>query len=122
PKFMKKPVYIYYELDNFYQNHRRYVESSSTQQLWRKEYENKTRSCRPINLTPNRTSIVPCGLKAWSLFNDTYTFFVNDGFLNVSKEGIAWKSDKGKFGKDVFPKNFQGGGMIGGAKLNASIP
>ena len=26
PKPMKGPVYIYYQLDNFYQNHRRYVE------------------------------------------------------------------------------------------------
>lgn len=25
PKPMKSPVHIYYELDNFYQNHRRYV-------------------------------------------------------------------------------------------------
>ena len=43
--------------------------------------------------------------------------------LQVSKKDIAWKSDQErKFGSDVYPKNFQSGGLIGGAKLNASIP
>ena len=30
---MKSPVYFYYQLNNFYQNHRRYVKSKSAQQL-----------------------------------------------------------------------------------------
>ena len=33
PEKMKAPVYVYYELDNFYQNHRRYVKSRSDSQL-----------------------------------------------------------------------------------------
>lgn len=43
--------------------------------------------------------------------------------LTVNKKDISWKSDQNsKFGSDVYPKNFQGGDMIGGAKLNESIP
>ena len=43
--------------------------------------------------------------------------------LEVNKKNIAWDSDKEhKFGSDVYPKNFQSGGLIGGAKLNSSIP
>lgn len=30
---MKAPIYFYYELENFYQNHRRYVKSKSSTQL-----------------------------------------------------------------------------------------
>lgn len=30
---IKAPVYVYYQLDNFYQNHRRYVKSRSFNQL-----------------------------------------------------------------------------------------
>ena len=30
---MKAPVYFYYKLDNFYQNHRRYVKSKNEDQL-----------------------------------------------------------------------------------------
>ena len=33
PQTMKAPVFVYYELDNFYQNHRRYVKSRSDDQL-----------------------------------------------------------------------------------------
>ena len=30
---MQGPVYVYYQLDNFYQNHRRYVKSRDNDQL-----------------------------------------------------------------------------------------
>lgn len=33
PKLMKAPVYMYYKLDNFYQNHRRYASSRNDYQL-----------------------------------------------------------------------------------------
>ncbi|WKA06700.1 hypothetical protein VitviT2T_024589 [Vitis vinifera] len=123
PKQMKSPVYIYYQLDNFYQNHRRYVKGRSDKQLRSRASENDTSSCDPEDVTSNKSAIVPCGLIAWSLFNDTYGFSVNNTLLGVSKKNIAWKSDQQhKFGSDVYPKNFQSGGLIGGAKLNSSIP
>ncbi len=66
---------------------------------------------------------MPCGLIAWSLFNDTYSFSRNDTQLTVNKKDISWKSDReNKFGSDVFPKNFQNGTLIGGGSLNSSIP
>jgi hypothetical protein len=66
---------------------------------------------------------VPCGLIAWSLFNDTYAFSVNKKEVQVNKKNIAWASDKNsKFGSDVFPINFQKGGLIGGGNLNDKLP
>jgi len=63
--------------------------------------------------------IVPCGLIAWSLFNDTYSFSRNSVNLTVNKKDISWKSDRDhKFGSDVFPKNFQSGTLIGGGRLD----
>lgn len=57
------------------------------------------------------------------MFNDTYTISVNKKPIEVNKKDIAWKSDKNnKFGSDIYPSNFQKGGLIGGAKLNESIP
>ncbi|KAL1349183.1 hypothetical protein HN51_025696 [Arachis hypogaea] len=121
-KHMKSPVYIYYQLDNFYQNHRRYVKSRSDEQLRKRGEENETSTCKPEDMVNGR-AIVPCGLIAWSLFNDTYSFSVNKRNLTVNKKGISWKSDRNhKFGKDVFPKNFQNSSIIGGAHLNESIP
>ncbi|CAN6439639.1 unnamed protein product [Victoria cruziana] len=123
PSKMKAPVYVYYQLDNFYQNHRRYVKSRNDKQLMNKKYENTTTNCDPEATGSNGLPIVPCGLIAWSLFNDTYGFSINTIPLEVNKKDISWKSDRDhKFGKDVYPKNFQNGGLIGGAKLNETIP
>ncbi|XP_068639712.1 ALA-interacting subunit 1-like isoform X2 [Aristolochia californica] len=123
PKLMKSPIYVYYQLDNFYQNHRRYVKSRSDKQLRYRRHENYTKTCDPESTTSDRAAIVPCGLIAWSLFNDTYGFSVSNRVLELSKKDIAWKSDQDyKFGSDVYPKNFQSGGLIGGAKLNESKP
>lgn len=125
PRHMKSPIYVYYQLDNFYQNHRRYVKSRSDKQLLGKEPNDKnaTSMCEPEANTPNGDPIVPCGLIAWSLFNDTYKFYVNGKNLDVNRNNIAWASDKKhKFSSQVYPENFQTGGLVGGASLNASIP
>ncbi|XP_057972110.1 ALA-interacting subunit 1-like isoform X2 [Malania oleifera] len=123
PKQMKSPVYIYYQLDKFYQNHRRYFQSRIDKQLWTGDPNLDLGHCAPENIAANGSPIIPCGLIAWSLFNDTFGFAVNDKVLQVNKKNIAWKSDKEhKFGANVYPKNFQAGGLIGGAKLNESIP
>ena len=101
----------------------RYVKSRSDKQLRSRASEDDTSDCKPEAVTKNNSAIVPCGLIAWSLFNDTYGFSVKNKVLEVSKKDIAWKSDQEhKFGSDVYPKNFQSGSLIGGAKLNASIP
>ncbi|XP_061346782.1 ALA-interacting subunit 3-like isoform X2 [Gastrolobium bilobum] len=121
-KHMKSPIYVYYQLDNFYQNHRRYVKSRSDEQLRDTSDESSTSTCKPEDIA-NGKPIVPCGLIAWSLFNDTYSFSRDNKNLTVNKKGISWKSDREhKFGKDVFPKNFQNSSIKGGASLNESIP
>ncbi|PHU18566.1 ALA-interacting subunit 5 [Capsicum chinense] len=126
PKKMKQPIYVYYQLENYYQNHRRYVKSRSDQQLRSSSKRADVGSCEPEDRA-NGQPIVPCGLIAWSLFNDTYSFTSNRGgnantSLVVNKKGIAWKSDRDhKFGKDVFPSNFQKGPLIGGGKLDENV-
>ncbi|GMH01469.1 hypothetical protein Nepgr_003308 [Nepenthes gracilis] len=122
PKRMKAPIYIYYQLDNFYQNHRRYVKSRSDKQLLYGLRHSDTSTCKPEELS-NGIPIVPCGLIAWSLFNDTYTFRRGTVELKVNRNNIAWKSDREhKFGKEVYPYNFQNGSLIGGGNLDLHIP
>jgi LEM3 (ligand-effect modulator 3) family / CDC50 family len=94
------PVYFYYQLDNFYQNHRRYVKSRDYNQL-KGQYltpDKISTSCDPIvymNQTGRRTFVdktvtfngsapaYPCGLVAKSFFNDTYALsFVSGGVTN----------------------------------------
>lgn len=101
---------------------RRYVKSRSDQQLRHNGSASEVSACRPEDIA-NGMPIVPCGLIAWSLFNDTYSFAISSRNLTVNKREISWKSDRDhKFGRDVFPRNFQSGGIIGGAHLNESIP
>ncbi|CAN0911512.1 Putative ALA-interacting subunit 2 [Linum grandiflorum] len=100
-KYMKAPIYVYYQLDNYYQNHRRYVKSRSDKQLLHGLRTNDTSACSPEKSAGGRT-IVPCGLIAWSLFNDTYTFSREESKLRVNRKNIAWSSDRDhKFGKDL---------------------
>ncbi|XP_021904737.1 putative ALA-interacting subunit 2 [Carica papaya] len=121
-KHMKAPIYVYYHLDNYYQNHRRYVKSRSDQQLLKGLDYVATSSCQPAEFN-NGLPIVPCGLIAWSLFNDTFTFIHESKELKVSRKNISWKSDRDyKFGKNVYPFNFQNGTFVGGGKLDPRIP
>lgn len=100
----------------------RYVKSRSDQQLKDRKNENDISACKPED-DANGMPIVPCGLIAWSMFNDTYSFSRSSQQLQVNKKDISWKSDRDhKFGKDVFPKNFQNGNFTGGAHLDPSIP
>ncbi|KAL6530265.1 ALA-interacting subunit 1 [Orobanche hederae] len=123
PKKMKHPIYVYYQLDDFYQNHRRYVKSRNDEQYRNPLAYRKTGNCEPESLNNDGKPIVPCGLIAWSLFNDTYSLSRNGVALAINKNDIAWGSDKThKFGSNVYPKNFQSRSLIGGARLNESIP
>ncbi|GAQ86879.1 ligand-effect modulator 3 [Klebsormidium nitens] len=130
-KDMDAPVYVYYELDNFYQNHRRYVKSRSDTQL---RGDNPSQSsidssCKPEAFLRGNTSfeINPCGLIAWSYFNDTYAMAVNGANVPITQTGIAWKSDReDKFGA-YQPQNFntvpelRGGAPIGGVDNSTNI-
>eukprot|EP00243_Klebsormidium_subtile_P003049 TRINITY_DN1618_c0_g1_i1.p1 TRINITY_DN1618_c0_g1~~TRINITY_DN1618_c0_g1_i1.p1 ORF type:complete len:366 (+),score=111.67 TRINITY_DN1618_c0_g1_i1:150-1247(+) len=130
-KDMDAPVYVYYELDNFYQNHRRYVKSRSDTQL-RGDSPSESSidsSCKPEAFLRGNTSfeINPCGLIAWSYFNDTYAMSRNGNALPITQTGIAWKSDReDKFGAYT-PQNFntvpelRGGAPIGGVNNNTNI-
>lgn len=100
----------------------RYVKSRSDQQLLHGQEYSHTSACEPEE-SSNGLPIVPCGLIAWSMFNDTFTFARESAKLKVSRSNIAWKSDREhKFGKDVYPFNFQNGSLIGGAKLDPKVP
>ncbi len=72
-KDMSPPVYVYYELDNFYQNHRRYVKSRSDAQLkGGANFPNApTTDCDPLKEI-NGKKLWPCGLIANSMFNGAW--------------------------------------------------
>ena len=113
-KDIPAPVYVSYELGNFYQNHRRYVKSRSYQQLMGEpiDTDQANTQCDPVvtnsqmsrntsfnglPLDPDAVAY-PCGLIAKSLFNDTYVFSspADPFFLKpytIDSNNIAWKTD-----------------------------
>ncbi|CAI5960353.1 unnamed protein product [Closterium sp. NIES-65] len=127
PKRMQPPVFVYYQLTNFYQNHRRYVKSRSDSQLRGTNISGSDFDvCQPEAYLWDNTSspIRPCGLVAWSLFNDSYAITdVGSGQqLAIDSSNIAWPSDQsGKFA-GVPPENFNTvDDLRGGAQLNTLV-
>lgn len=101
----------------------RYVKSRSDRQYRSPRFERETKTCDPESEIDDHTPIVPCGLVAWSLFNDTYRISTENNPIPINKKDIAWQSDKNsKFGSNVYPKNFQKQDPVGGGKLNESLP
>ncbi len=107
-----KPIYFYYQLRGFYQNHRRYIQSISYEQLRDGVFKNSTEisSCEPVvknrdnfynmsatnkPLDPDQP-VFPCGLVARSYFNDTFKLarVSNNTELFINDTGIAWPDDK----------------------------
>lgn len=104
PHDLKAPIYLYYKLTNFYQNHRRYVQSSQQQQLEGKApkpAEKKLANCSPLDRVDGKP-YYPCGLIANSQFNDTIGEPVlqntrgdnaDSAKYEMSMKGTAWSSD-----------------------------
>ena len=90
---VKGPVYFYYRLTNFYQNHRIYVKSRDNAQLTGKVVSEPNRDCAPYQYDSDNKPISPCGTIANSLFNDTFSFSCDSGDCKSSSQG-AEKIDR----------------------------
>jgi len=103
PETMTAPVFLYYRLENYYQNHRRYVKSRSDPQLRGDVVDTYSGldDCDPVKSLGGsedpKDYFLPCGLIAASVFNDTYVMTTTNGtIIPLRKKGIAWTSDVDK--------------------------
>ncbi|XP_078279531.1 cell cycle control protein 50B [Rhinoraja longicauda] len=94
------PVFMYYELTNFYQNQRKYGVSRDDNQLnGELDYlKNPSESCFPFRKDNNGTPIAPCGAIANSMFNDSFVVYRmnNNGTrtkVPLNAKGISWWTD-----------------------------
>lgn len=115
PNDIGSPVFLYYQLTKFYQNHRRYVKSQDQNQLEGDFVTNSTISssdCDPLKLDPvSGKAYYPCGLIANSIFNDTIQSPI---LLNVAgsdapnrtysmtQKNIAWATDANLYGRTAY--------------------
>jgi len=109
----KGDVNFYYGLDNFFQNHRRYVKSRNDMQL--AGNLDSIDDCDPYSTTNTTTGTIlpyaPCGAVANSMYNDTFTLsYTNNTFAPLSgqpftttstvvpftTEGVVWSVETKK--------------------------
>jgi len=93
PQTMKAPVYMFYKLTNFYQNHRSWIMDVSYTQL-NGDDTSDTSNCNRMKSGVNGDTLVPCGLQGWSFFNDEISFADNTPIYTNS---IAIKPDRNRF-------------------------
>ncbi|XP_004837493.1 cell cycle control protein 50B [Heterocephalus glaber] len=94
------PVYLYYELTDFYQNNRRYSVSRDNAQLsgLPDSLRHPTNECAPYQFARG-LPVAPCGAIANSLFNDTFTLWhqrqPGAPYVEVplDRAAIAWWTD-----------------------------
>lgn len=122
PSTMSGPVFMYYRLTNFYQNHRLYIKNYDPTQLLGHRVSLSTlhTNCDPLATNSNGSIIYPCGIVANSMFNGTVKkregglggltqerridtisnlTSVQNPRLNYtfSTSGIAWPTDRQKY-------------------------
>merc|ERR1719387_688966 len=107
---MEPPIYVYYQLDEFHQNHRRYVQSRSDPQMRDTSQvvtdPRELHTCKPWcsaqGCSSAGTPFYPCGLVARSIFNDTFVVRKQASaggawdrvVVDSSPEQISWPADR----------------------------
>lgn len=90
------PVNVYYELRNFYQNHRRYVSSVDYYQISGSAISESSLDTTCVESVTNGSQLLnPCGLIANSFFTDSY--MLNGTQYTMDESDLAWSSDSDKF-------------------------
>ncbi|KAK4452355.1 ligand-effect modulator 3 family [Podospora aff. communis PSN243] len=118
PERLEPSVSFYYYLENFYQNHRRYVASFNAKQLLGEAVDGHTineSTCQPIAHDINGKIVYPCGIIANSMFNDTFSSPTllsvpnPDGvpetervYAMENNTGIAWPGLSDLYGKTSY--------------------
>lgn len=120
-KTLTAPVYVYYELGNYFQNHRAYVRDSDYFELAGGEGANQG-LCRTHEKTSTGAAIVPCGVQAWSYFNDTFSVKLDGVNAAINDDNIAWDADrKYRFGNFPAQNLNTDQATRGGASVSGNI-
>ena len=106
------PIYFSYQLDDFYQNHRLFIQSKSNQQLAGSTISHSQADlCHPYKtnqqmgvthswngtLLDPQAIASPCGSIARAIFNDSFSLKLtnNNAEVNLRQTGLTWSGDQG---------------------------
>ncbi|CAG99133.1 Lem3p [Kluyveromyces lactis] len=117
PYSLEGPLYIYYYIENFFGNHRRYVLSFSEFQIIGDKAtlgqvkDNIGINCKPLVRDSAGKIYYPCGLIANAMFNDTFpdtmqVISEDSGdqvdTIELSNKNINWSTDKDRYKKTKY--------------------
>lgn len=116
PHDLNSPLYFFYRLEHFAQNHRRYAKSFSEDQIQGRAAslgaikDGVGENCEPLSNNAEGKKYYPCGLVANSIFNDTFLSTLtgvngtSDNY-EFSRDGISWATNDGRFKKTSYDYN-----------------
>jgi hypothetical protein len=117
---LEKPVYVYYELSNFFQNHRAFVRDLDYFELMGSSSSGSL--CTTHTSTESGGEIKPCGVQAWSYFNDSYAVALDGAAVDIDETNISWKSDrKYRFGSYAAENLNDDAATRGGSPVSGNI-
>jgi len=93
---MKPPILLYYAIGPYYQNYNGYLKSEVPKELHGLDVPESLRETfcvKPTRIDSEGDSIAPCGMKATSVFNDSFTV---EGY-DLDKSNLAWKEDLDRY-------------------------
>lgn len=107
---MDEPVFVYYQMNNFYQNHRNFVKSINEKQFRDKFDDQGSIDCGEVEKVGDlpfewqiekakeagndeADDAIPCGIAAAYYFTDTFSLLDENGEEMIETDDIAWKSD-----------------------------
>lgn len=126
PSDMQPPINVYYRVSGVFQNYRRYTKSRSSKQMRgpTKSGEQPLKASElalcapqlyetgePNARLPQDGLVLPCGLQAWSFFNDTFQIrkvVSGEGQsvpVDMNFNNIAWSADQQLYG-NISAENF----------------
>jgi len=101
---MKPPILMYYAVGPFYQNYNDYLVSEVPGELRGQVVSQADRAakCSQHTRRVDGKEVVPCGMKAWSFFNDSYTLTYDNDSTPVAvsledQKGIGWQEDEHRY-------------------------
>jgi hypothetical protein len=89
---MEPPILLYYAIGPFYQNYNDYLKSEVPKELHGDVVPSNVRETfciEPTRVDEHGEQIVPCGMKATSMFNDSFEIKGH----SVDKSNLAWPED-----------------------------
>jgi len=120
-------LYLYYELDNYYQNNIKYSSSVNWDQMMGKTdipLDTLEKSCDPA-VTNSTFTLNPCGLIAKSFFTDSYSINLSTSSvggtiptglkMSESREDITGSIDSSLFAQPEQPESFKWEALSGTA-------